>query len=301
MAFHNVSQNSGGQNNGAAVLGASGASGLGHQGLRASAQQPADRHLLSLVRAVEGEIVPRLLLARRSPAPVTMAASGAQIHAADVEQLARLLLAEDIEAPYAHVDAIRERGVGERDIYLRVLAPAARRLGILWDRDECDFLQVALGLGRLHQLLQRISLQTAGPQSLESRGNGRRALLATVPGEGHCFGVMMVSQFFRQNGWDVFNEFPDSEHHLARCVRAESFAIVGLSAGTESRLEAMAAAVRTVRRNSRNAGVGIIVGGLPFQSHPEWARRVGADATAEDGEQAARLGESVCALLAGER
>jgi methanogenic corrinoid protein MtbC1 len=296
MAIHSASENSAGQYTGAALRRPSDA---GIEGIRSIHQPVADSHLLSLVRAVEGEIVPRLLLARRSALPPTVAAGGAEPQAGEIEQLARLLLAAEPDAPLAWVESIRQRGVGERDICLRLLAPAARRLGLLWDQDECDFLQVAMGLGRLHQLLQRISLDAPGPQSLDSRGHGRRALLATVPGERHCFGVMMVSQFFRHDGWDVFNEFPASEQELGRCVQNESFAVVGLSAGSEARLDALASAVRTVRRCSCNPAVGIIVGGAPFQDHAELARRVGADAGA-DGEQAARLAESVCALLAGE-
>ena len=298
MPIHSVSENSVGQCTGAAVHRSNDTAGEVTRSIR---QQVAEQHLLSLVRAVEGEIVPRLLLARRSATPQPTADTGSEIQDGEADQLARLLLAKEIEALAEFVDAIRHRGVGERDLYLRLLAPAARRLGDMWDRDLCDFMQVAMGLGRLHQLLQRISLMTPGPESLDSRGHGRRALLATVPGETHCFGVMMVSQFFRQNGWDVFNEFPASEAELCACVRAESFAIIGLSAGSDTRLEALVAAVRAVRRSSRNAAAGIIVGGPLLHGRPELVARVGADATAEDGEQAALLAERVCALLAGEK
>jgi methanogenic corrinoid protein MtbC1 len=258
-------------------------------------------HLQGLVRAVEGEIVPRLLLARRQLAPPVEADDAACIETGDADELARLLISHEVDVPFAYVESIRYRGVSVRDIYIRLLAPTARRLGTMWEEDETDFLQVTLALGRLHQLLQRISLLTPGPESLESRGNGRRALLATVPGEDHSFGIMMVSQFFRQNGWEVWNEFPGCDQDLANCVKAHSFAIVGLSAGSTARMDAVASAVRAVRRTSINAAVGVIVGGPLFNQHPEFATRVGADATASDGEQAARLAESVCALLTGEK
>ena len=298
MPIHSVSENSAGQCTGAALRRSiDGGSGV----TRSIHQQVADQHLLSLVRAVEGEIVPRLLLARRSAARLASVDSGDTIRDSEPDELARLLLVQEIGELYAFVEGIHLRGVGERDLYLLLLAPAARRLGDMWDRDECDFMQVAMGLGRLHQLLQRVSQLAPGPDSFESRGHGRRALLATVPGETHCFGVMMVSQFFRQNGWDVFNEFPASEAELCGCVHSQSFAIVGLSAGSETRIDALSAAVRAVRRSSLNLAVGVIVGGPLLQGRPELAARVGADATAEDGEQAARLAESVCALLAGEK
>lgn len=254
-------------------------------------------HYESLVRAIEGEIVPRLLLARRAAVPAATPANAPEIEARDAEELARLLLVHEVDVPFAYAESIRYRGATTRDLYIKLLAPAARRLGEMWEQDECDFMQVTLGLGRLHQLLQRVGQVEPGSPALESRGNGRRALLATAPGESHSFGVVMVSHFFRHNGWEVFNEFPETVDDLAQYVRSRSFALVGISAGSEARLDVLAAAVRAVRRHSQNRQVGIMVGGSIFSGHPDWVARVGADATAEDGEQAARLAESVSALL----
>lgn len=298
MAVHSMSEHSVGACGGTAGNGP-GSAAIGDSGRAGEPTQLP--HWPSLVRAVEGEIVPRLLLARRQAAAVPAPPGGAHIQSGDAEQLARLLLTRPTEAAFAFVESVRLRGVGERDLCLGLLAPAARELGATWDRDECDFFQVAVGLGLLHQLLHRISLLTPGPERLDSRGHGRRALLSTVPGDKHCFGLMMVSEFFRQNGWEVFNEFPASERELCARVRGESFALVGLSAGSATRLDELSAAVRAVRRSSRNGAVGIMVGGAVFDRYPELAARVGADATAGDGEQAARVAESVCALLAGEK
>jgi MerR family transcriptional regulator, light-induced transcriptional regulator len=298
MAVHGWSQNDIGSGNGLAARGPKDAV-MDEVGRNPS--EPAVTHMLGLVRAVEGEIVPRLLLARRSAIRTPSAANPVVLDAGDAQELARLLLEHEVDVPIAYVEAVCDRGVEVRDIYLGLLAPAARLLGVMWEQDECNFVQVTVGLGRLQQLLQRISLRTVQPERLDSRGHGRRVLFATTPGDAHSFGLMMVSQFFRRNGWKVFNEFPASNQELAQCVRSHSFALVGLSAGCEARLESLRAAVRAVRRHSRNPAVGIIVGGPLFREHPEWATRVGADATAADGEQAAQLAESVCALLAGEQ
>jgi methanogenic corrinoid protein MtbC1 len=254
--------------------------------------------LQSLVRTVEGEVVPRLLLARRNAVPVPANRPG--IEAGDANELARLLLHYEIDVPFAYVESVRYRGVAIKDIYSCLLAPAARRLGELWEQDECDFLQVTVGLGRLHQVLHRISQLVPGPGRLDSRGHGRRVLLATVPGETHSFGVMMVSQYFRQNGWEVWNEFPETDGDLGRYVAKHSFALVGLSVGNQAGLEALGATIRAVRRASLNRAVGVMAGGPLLRLNPELAQRAGADATAEDGEQAAERAESVCALLSGE-
>ena len=261
---------------------------------------PSRRPVLrSLVRTVEAEIVPRLLLARRQPW-AQAARVAPNLEASDAQELARLLLLPDIELPFGYIEAIRHRGVEVRDIYLRLFAPAARQLGEMWERDECDFMQVTEGLGRLQQLLNRVSQTVPGAARTDWRGRGRRVLLASTPGESHSFGVLMVSQFFRHSGWDVWNEFPDSERELSACVRRHSFVLVGLSLCNEMLLESLASAVRAVRRASQNRAVGILVGGQPFRLNPELARRVGADASAQDGEQAPQQAERVCALLAGE-
>lgn len=255
--------------------------------------------LARLVQTVEAEIVPRLLLSRRSQNLPPVPTNADELDAGDAAELARLLLVHEVEIPFAYVEAIRLRGASVQHIYLHLLAPAARRLGLLWERDECDFMQVTLGLGRLHQLLQRLSFLEPGPVLSDARANGRRVLLATAPGDHHAFGILMVTQFFRQNGWEVWNEFPESSDDLAACVRQHYFAVIGLSAGTAARLDSLTALVRQLRRVSANPSVGIMVGGPLFVLHPELAGRVGADATASDGREAAQRADSVRALLAG--
>lgn len=253
-----------------------------------------------LVRTVEAEIVPRLLLSRRGVSEQPVPANADELDAGDAAELARLLLAHEVDIPFAYVEAIRHRGVPVQHIYMQLLAPAARRLGLLWERDECDFMQVTIGLGRLHQLLQRLASQSGDVPTASSRGHGRRALLATVPEGDHCFGLLMVSQFFRQNGWEVWNEFPKSYDDLVGCVSRNSFSLIGLSAARLEEVSALTALIRRIRRASINPSVGIMVGGPVFVSQPELAARVGADATATDAREAALRAESVCALLAGE-
>ena len=270
-------------------------------GSRRNRKQTASLRMARLVRTVEAEIVPRLLLSRRSiSSPAGQGPTG-ELDACDAAELARLLLLHEVEIPFAYVEAIRHRGVSVQQIYTHLLAPAARRLGLLWERDECDFVQVTLGLGRLHQLLQRLSFVTPEPARADTRGQGRRALLATVPGEYHAFGVVMVTQFFRQNGWEVWNEFPEKSQELIACVSQHSFAVIGLSVGTEARLESLTTLIRQLRRASLNPAIGVMVGGPLFLAHPELVARVGADATAADGQEAALRAEGVCALLAGSK
>lgn len=257
----------------------------------------SEERMARLVRTIEGEIVPRLVLTRRVSKDLEV--TGGVIKApdaSDVAELVRLLLAHDVDVAAGYVEAVRHRGASLELVCLELLAPAARELGLLWEQDECDFMQVTVGLCRLHQVLRDISAEWRSDDAPAARE--RSILLAPIPGEQHTFGIMLVAQFLRRAGWDVWHEFPDSLSDILEAVRQNWFAVVGLSVGCESRLEDVAAIIRSIRCGSRNRAVGVLVGGPVLVAHPEVARVVGADATAADGRQAVIQAEHMCSVPA---
>jgi methanogenic corrinoid protein MtbC1 len=264
----------------------------------AGAQRPRDKaaeRLADLARAIESQIVPRLVLARRAARvgtePPEQSAPGAE----HVARLTQLILEQNEHAAAAHVQALRARGTALETIFLQLLAPTARRLGRLWETDHCDFTQVTLGLWQLQQLLR--SLSPGFMEGAAGRGHGLRALLVPVPGEQHIFGVSMVAEFFRRMGWDVWSAPLASSEDLRDLVRSEWFAMVGFSAGSERRLDDVSASIRAVRRASCNREIGVMVGGPLFREDPELVSRVGADATAVDARQAALQAQDLLLLL----
>jgi len=56
-------------------------------------------------------------------------------------------------------------------------------------------------------------------------------------------------------------------------------------------LEPLARTIHALRRASRNADIGVMVGGQVFNEHPEYVALVGADTTAADARQAALQAE----------
>jgi MerR family transcriptional regulator, light-induced transcriptional regulator len=247
-----------------------------------------------LVRTIEGEIVPRLVLTRRvnraadlTPRPQTKFSDGS-----DVTEIVRLLLAHDVSVASAYVETVRQRGATLEMICLDLLAPAARQFGLLWEQDECDFMQVTVGLCRLHQLLRELSPEF-GSAEIDRRSN-RRILLASCPGDQHTFGISLVAQFLRRAEWDVWHEFPTSDAQIVEIVGQNWFAVIGLSVGTDARLDQLTATIRAIRRESRNRAIGVLVGGPILVYKPELADVVGADATAADGPQAVLRAEHIC-------
>ena len=256
-----------------------------------------ERGMARLVRTIEGEIIPRLMLAHRSGAgeAVSSPPGPAGLSAQDVQAFSRLVLKKDLAEATAFVEARRARGSSLEALYLDLLAPAARYLGELWEADLCDFTEVTFGLWRLQQLVRELS--PAFQHEAEYRGHDRRALLLPAPGEQHSFGLFMVAEFLRRAGWDVWAGPEVSVEELLSIVRKEPFAVVGLSVSSEQRLEGLATTIHAIRRASRNRGVGVMVGGQIFKERPELVALVGADATALDGRQACLQAESLLRLL----
>jgi len=243
-----------------------------------------------LNKLIEVEIIPRLMLVSRDTGADAAAAAepdatARAFSAAEVDRFARRTIDHE---PEALVDEINQRliagGASHEDVLLRLLAPAARRLGELWDDDQVDFADVTIGLMKLHRVLERINADT--PCGLGAGRTAPRILLAPAPGEQHVFGVVMVGEFFAKSGWRVCCETAACDDDLVAAAAADHYDVIGLSASAEPNAKTLRAAIRKIRSVSRNRDVKILVGGQVFNGDSSLARRVGADATATDGVRA---------------
>lgn len=249
-------------------------------------REAIETRMTHLVKALESEVIPRLLKAHRVVPHGLLPAVSECVPPTEkeVQDFVRLVLAPD-DLPIAEcVAGIRLRGMSVEMVYLDLLAPAARHLGYLWEEDLCDFTEVTVGLGRLQHLLQELS--PAFGAEVQFPANARRALLMPAPGDQHTFGLAMVAEFFNRSGWEVASGDIHSPTNAVDMARREWFDVIGFSVGSETRLDWLRDCIRTVRQVSRNKNVGIMVGGPVFTLHPEYVEAVGADCTATDGKDA---------------
>ncbi len=260
-------------------------------------REAVEIRLALLARAIEHEIIPRLMLAHRVPSlclsqPVLAIP---QVSSLDVQEFSRLVLSVDENVAQACVDAMRTRGISIETIYLDLLAPVARHLGELWEQDLCDFTEVTVGLGRLHRVLRELSPAFGQPH--EQPASGRRILLLPGPGEQHTFGLVMVAEFFRRAGWDVAGGPWEAGADPVVMVKREWFDVVGFSLASEQHLADLSQCIGNVRKATLNPDVGIIVGGPAFSLNPGYIAKVQADAAVKDGSKAPELAESLVRSL----
>jgi MerR family transcriptional regulator, light-induced transcriptional regulator len=253
--------------------------------------------LARLVRTIEGEIVPRLMLIQRTSARMVLPAAAEQAVAKpDVSAFVTTLLRSEAAELSAYVESLVTRGVSVEELLLELFAPAARRLGRMWEEDACSFTDVTLALSHLHRLVHELRHD----EQPQARGvtDEPRLLLTVTDREQHLFGLLVVADCFRNAGWHVDEDHVGSPRGLAATVRSTHFDLVGVSVSSEERVEPAAALVRTVRRASCNARVAVMAGGPVFLRVPGVADRLGVDAIATDGREAVTRARQLLATIA---
>ena len=284
----------------------------GNRGLRSDSgrgeklvdfQRRADvEYARSLTRLIESEIIPRLLVAHATGPHADVDVDAARvsvISAEEVEAFAPLALQVEADELLDYVDGLVARGVPLDSLLVDLLAPAARQLGEFWEDDRCDFIDVTMGLWRLQEVVHEVSARMPHDHS-KPFGQDRRALFASLEGDQHSFGTVVVDELFCANGWltDRLNEATTVE--LLERVRDEWFDLAGLTITCDCHIAPLPAIVRSIRGSSRNPRICVMVGGRVFADNADLAASVGADGTAPDARVAVRVAGQLVDAVAQE-
>jgi methanogenic corrinoid protein MtbC1 len=246
------------------------------------------KRMQELATTIETAIIPRLLLSHRAERQrvVTSANPISAIGPATVKKLAKHLVSPDNAEAEDFVDDLLGRGMPMDVVLLDVMAPAARVLGEMWTADLCTFVDVTLGLSRMHKMLRKwsgeLSVETGGP------GAGHSALLVPAPGEQHTFGLRIVEEFLLRDGWNVRSNLKATHDETIDLVASNRFDVIGFTLSGETLLKPLISVIAAVRQTSQNCSIRVIVGGVMFVEQPELHGRIGADAFARDAMDAVR-------------
>lgn len=247
---------------------------------------PNETHLYEFAAVIENVIVPRLLMGHvHSSHKKPLEIRG--LDKSDFNEFIEMTMDESPHASIAYVQNLLDRGFLFQDILLNLLAPAARELGERWNHDSANFVEVSLGVARLHRILREFD---GIPKHMWGQtGMGRHMLLIPTPGEQHTFGLRLIEEFLLRESWQVTNFSAGNATEIGRMVSKESFDVIGLSLSGETLIDSLHSAIKTVRSKSKNRFVKILVGGHIFVERPELLKSVGADAYAPDATSTVTL------------
>ncbi len=234
--------------------------------------EPGAGVLSGLADTVESELLPRFMIAFQSFADGLPMDYVTEV---DRERFFALLLADDTRGANGFIHELRRRHIPMETICGDLLAHAARMLGERWNEDRLDFTDVTIAMARLQQLL-RMNSVVGDPGFRRADGSAYSVVLVTARGEQHTFGVHMLAEAFRRDGWFVCCEAGVAPDEVRRSVHDSFHDVIGVSASTDRSFDLLAKDIDTLRSDSRNPDIHIIVGGGLFQRNPELADEVGA-------------------------
>ena len=174
-------------------------------------------------------------------------------------------------------------------LFVELLQPAAQHLGTMWDRDECDFIDVTLGVGWLQKLLAVFNCT----YDIPALSQKRRVFLTPTPCEQNSFGLLMVQKLLAAAGWDVTLATDATVASASSSVAREWYAVAGLAVSTEKQFDSATQLIAAIRENSCNPAIGVMVGGAHMGNSTELTSQVGADGTAASATMAVVLAQKL--------
>jgi MerR family transcriptional regulator, light-induced transcriptional regulator len=196
------------------------------------------------------------------------------------ERLEARMVAGDLAGSWGVVEAALAAGTDPAEVYTELLAPALTSIGARWAAGELGIEDEHLASSVASRIIGRL-----GPRFVR-RGRPRgRVVTATPPGERHGFGIGMLADVLRGEGYEVVDLGPDTplESLVATVERSRPVTAVCMGVVYESALPAAADAIAALRR--RVPEVPVVVGGRAVAGDLA-ARRLGADAWASTAHDA---------------
>lgn len=243
----------------------------------------------SINAIIEGDIIPRLLMAHSSGGTLPDSKNNSEIAPSDALRFAALPLTHEAATLLEEVDTFLEQGVSVDAIYLDLLAPAARRRGEMWEEDECDFVDVTMGLWRLQEVMREVARRS--PKVTCALATPRSALFAPMPGDQHSFGAIMIEDVFARAGWQSEVIPRPERRELLDAVSHKSYDVLGLTLSRDCPSGALSKLVTAVRSVSANPNISILIGGRMVNQNPAIVAEVGADGTGVDARAALDVAE----------
>jgi methanogenic corrinoid protein MtbC1 len=206
----------------------------------------------------------------------------------DLEQHRRAyleaLLARDVGAARASVEAALAGGTDVPEIYLGVLQPALYEIGRSWALGDFSVADEHSATAVTQSVLGML-----GPRMRTAPKDGRLAVVTGSPEERHALGVQMVADFLEGDGWEVLNLGASTPAlDLARMADAERPDVVALSTATPAALPGAAEAVAALLRLDPRPLV--VLGGQLWQGPARAeAANLGADLVVDDPRELVAL------------
>ncbi|HRI66701.1 MAG TPA: cobalamin-dependent protein [Polyangium sp.] len=196
-----------------------------------------------------------------------------------------LLLAAKRKDAVDLVNNALDQGLTLEDLYLRVLQPAMRKVGQLWQLNEISVAQEHYVSAATQLIISQLY-----PRLLDGPRNGKIMIAGCISSNLHEIGLRFLCDIFELRGWDTHfygaNTPTRALHDVIRTRRPD---VVAIGATLASQLPHVASFISEMRKDPVTAQVRILVGGTAFWGNEDLWKEMGADGFASDASTAVRV------------
>jgi methylmalonyl-CoA mutase cobalamin-binding subunit len=200
--------------------------------------------------------------------------------------LGQACLSLDHAAPEAYARSLLAQDFDIESLYQDTIPETARLFHDWWEADDIDFIQVTNGIFRLEELVYSLSAEFVMGLQKPKPAASFSALLVRPPGSQHSLGLLLLSQYFKRYGWQVFSANQFTEEDMAVAVRSEWVDILGISVSEDRQIPALKKTISRLRKQSGNPHMLVMAGGPLLRSQPNLADLVGANLSCLRADQA---------------
>ncbi|MEM9355649.1 MAG: hypothetical protein AAGB04_05510 [Pseudomonadota bacterium] len=232
-------------------------------------------------KIIETEIIPGLKTIYGKTTPDKITARSSDLADEKIEHFLQLKISQEPQECRDYVDQLRRSGMSNRQLFGDVFGNTARRLGQLWEDDRLSFVDVTIGLSRLHGLLRDYSEVT---ELWKAAGSQHKSIhLMPAPGEQHIFGMLILAEHFRSQGWRVETEFSIRDAAEAQsCAESRQCSCIGFTISNERCIATLTDSVSRLRNTDKWSTGPILVGGTVVERDTALIDVVGADGSANN-------------------
>ena len=184
----------------------------------------------------------------------------AELRANDVERLLLALMRQD-EQWRETLEALVQRWGSRSAIRDHILVPTARLLGEKWSDDTASIVDVTIGLERLTRALDLLPAATW-------TATRAKVLLVPTPGETHRFGLDVLAEGLREDGWACTVAANGELAQVPHLVRRAQPDLIGISLSVPRMVAGATALIRSIRNASQDAIIVVGGGGAAAQTTP---------------------------------
>ncbi len=175
-----------------------------------------------------------------------------------------------------------QKNIPVKDIYQHIFQISQYEVGRLWQINQITVAHEHYCTAATQQIM-------AGVYQFifSSARKGKTLVACSAAGELHEMGIRMVTDYFEMDGWDTYYlgaNMPDNQ--LQEALIEHKADLLALSVSLPTHVSKVGSLIKKIRSNKELSHLKIMVGGYPFLTIPDLWKKVGADAYAQNANQA---------------